>query len=302
MARWWWWSHRIVFPALVTWLVLWLCGILLMERAVFRRPQPLRRRPLVLLTTYYEDHNDPARTQELRTALADNVAGGWFSAVHVLVMPGTAVPVGLAGRVPVVVREAMPGTVADVQDRYNTTTSRAFLYADLFAYAEAELAGSIVVLSNTDIVFDASVTLLRDRGTVATAAVGTVAYALARVNPPCPPSGDGDTAAACQHLFCRASLCNQDLVVYDAFVFVPPLPTGFSRRVNHRQDQRYAGNIVVHELQKSRVYVSNHCQTVVLTHRHCVRNIEAYLAKQRNEDREHNDDRFGSVDYFGPLE
>lgn len=277
------------------WLALWLVVILATERSLFRRSVEVpgekatenqNRRQMVLLTSYYEDRN-PDRAKELRSALVENVDVGIFDEVHVLVSPGTKVPEELEGRI--TVRVATPGSISGMSDRFNSS-SNAFLYSDLFAHADERLAGRIAVISNADIVWDKSALLMRDRGEVARGAPGTAAYALSRVNPPCPG------AKKCTHFFCKPSLCSADFGSYDAFVFVPPMPPGFVRRVDHRQDQKGAENIVAFEMARARVLVTNPCKDVKLTHRHCVRDIAAYLAKPRLDD-----GRYEQVILHGPL-
>lgn len=254
-------------------------------------PVPASQKPfpaqLVLLTTFFAPPGSPARAAELSAALLANVRAGLFDEVHLLVSPddADAVPAAVRARPEVRVVETRPGLLSSLPDRYaapgESGGGGAMLYSDFFAYANARLLGRIVVLSNADIEYDASATRMRTEGEIAQGTRGA-AYALSRVNPPCP-----DAPPCRRQAWCRPTLCNEDFASYDAFVFVPPVPARVVNATNHRQDRKGAENIVVGALadpEIGRMLVTNPCADVRLTHRHCVRNVTAYLAAPRIDD------------------
>eukprot|EP00727_Mastigamoeba_balamuthi_P003420 m51a1_g13075 hypothetical protein (287) ;mRNA; f:374-1714 len=219
----------------------------------------------VLLTTFYVPA-DAARAAELRGCLERNAASGLFGAVHALVGPADDVAQLSAPRGVVVARAAAGGV--GHSDRYGSPGG-AYLYADLFEYANRALAGRAVVVSNADVVFGDRVSRVTPQ-----ALAGRRAFAVSRRNEPCPG------APPCRHLFCRPSLCGV-AASYDAFAFVAPLPQSVVDAVDHRQDQRGAENVVVWELQRAGYNVTNPCRTLVVSHVHCVRNVGAYFDKPR---------------------
>lgn len=250
-------------------------------------------RPLVLVTSYY-NARDPERAKELDSSLEDNIMSGVFDEIHVLYDPDTdTVPnsfIDIAAEAAATVNngkenvffvEAKAGEVSGMEDRFKVSTSNAYMYSDFFAYANKNLNGKIVVISNTDILFDKSVDNVKEA--LSTQEMWDHAFALSRVSPACP-------GVKCKNVFCKRSLCLRNIASYDAFAFVPPVPEGVILNTNHKQDQKGAENIVVAELDHYGFTVINPCKSVTLTHRHCVRNVTAYLDKPIL-----NDGRYGGA-------
>lgn len=249
-------------------------------------------RPIVLLTSYY-NAKDPARASEIDSSLEENIRRGVFDEVHVLYNPETDnIPQALkdaaaeeeGGKTKakkVVFVGTKSGAVSGLEDRFGVSASSAYLYSDFFAYANKALYGKIVVVSNTDIVFDSTVHNIRDA--LSTQSMWGHAFALSRVSPPCP-------GVRCKMLFCKKTLCLRNVASYDAFAFVSPVPEAVVLATNHKQDQKGAENIVVAELDHYGFTVVNPCKSVTLTHRHCARNVTSYVEKPIL-----NDGRYGGA-------
>ena len=250
------------------------------------------RRALALVTSYY-NARDPERAKEIDSSLEDNIKKGVFDEIHVLYDPETdTIPQAFhaaareaaaakGGKDAVFFVGSKAGTISGLEDRFSVTTSNAYLYSDFFAYSNQKLSGKIVMISNTDIVFDSTVDNVREA--LSTQEMWGHAFALSRVSPPCP-------GVKCKKVFCKKSLCVKNIASYDAFAFVAPVPEGVVASTNHKQDQKGAENIIVAELAHHGFTVINPCKSVVLTHRHCVRNITAYLEKPIL-----NDGRYGGA-------
>ena len=256
-----------------------------------KRPKT-ERRPLVLVTSYYNARNLD-RAKEIDSSLEDNIKSGVFDEIHVLYDPETDVipqsfldaakeaAAAKGGKDAVFFVGSKAGTISGLEDRFSVTTSNAYLYSDFFAYSNQRLSGKIVMISNTDIIFDGTANNVREA--LSTRDMWGHAFALSRVSPPCP-------GVKCKKVFCKKSLCVKNIASYDAFAFVSPVPEGVVTSTNHKQDQKGAENIIVAELAHHGFTVINPCKSVTLTHRHCVRNITAYLEKPIL-----NDGRYGGA-------
>ena len=57
---------------------------------------------------------------------------------------------------------------------------------------------------------------------------------------------------------------------HDAFIFAPPMPKGFSAKLDFYQNRKGAENIVIYEFrQLKRFQLQNPCFQIILYHVHC---------------------------------
>jgi hypothetical protein len=203
---------------------------------------------VVLLSSAYES-GDAARDDERARVVAKNAALRSVAEVRMLTEFGD----GAAARA---VRAAVGGVKGAAPVGFvELAKGRGVTYARLFAYANEELAGRVVVLHNADIFFDESIAcagLLR--------AERRVVLALSRhPSPDCVyGSGHGDTGFEAQDLC--AGYHPLYAASHDVFAFVPPLPDAFITALGDlRVNQFGAENVVLYNLRHAaRALVGEH--------------------------------------------
>ena len=139
-------------------------------------------------------------------------------------------------------------------------------YAQLFRYANTALArGSVAIITNADIFFGSSLRCLAGPDLAVDAVNKTQprAYALSRRHTPLCGLHKADHKKL-------LDLCMSYTHSHDAFVFAPPVPENFVKRVNHKQNLYGAENIVIWELVTAGYKLLNPCQRLRGYHLHCV--------------------------------
>lgn len=138
-------------------------------------------------------------------------------------------------------------------------------YSQLFEYANKNLhRGSIAVVTNADIYFDASLKCLQFKSQ-------NINHNVDRKDRPV-------IALSRRHSnYCNASdsrryfdLCYQYRRSHDSFIFAPPIPDQILPNVNHTQNQGYGSeNIVIFEFKSFGFRVTNPCYSIHGFHLHC---------------------------------
>eukprot|EP00992_Anisonema_acinus_P013630 TRINITY_DN883_c0_g1_i1.p1 TRINITY_DN883_c0_g1~~TRINITY_DN883_c0_g1_i1.p1 ORF type:complete len:395 (-),score=42.83 TRINITY_DN883_c0_g1_i1:64-1248(-) len=191
---------------------------------------------VVLITSFYEE-KFVARKVELMNALSQNLRSGCFSAIHVLVEGTTEVG-------------------DELSDVEIVPISHQPTYKDFFQYAASVLPGSIVVVQNTDILWDAgtcSGISKINRGTV---------FALSRH-----PHPNATADKRCS----ERQQCFDYNGSHDAFVFISPLPLSVLDATDFRQNLWGAENRLIFELRAAGLLLFNPCKSVLTRHAHCSR-------------------------------
>lgn len=140
-------------------------------------------------------------------------------------------------------------------------------YKDMFDYANVRLGrGAVGIVANTDIAFDTSLKCVspvpKDRSAF-NATKEHLVYALSR-----------HPSASCPN---RPDFCQDYTGSHDAFIFAAPLPAKFSVKLDFKQNNLGAENVVIWEFKRAKGYVvRNPCGVVRIVHMHCTRDSRHY--------------------------
>lgn len=204
---------------------------------------------------------------ELYAAVGANLLNPHLEAIHVL----------LEAREPEACRE-LPALVAKVARVPVLATGKLHCapvakqprYADFFRYASSELRERVVILANTDVVFDGTLGLIApshfdrgDRGFVLSVQ-------------PSPLNGlykrrfGGECVATNRCTLGDYNGFNHGGDSFDAYIFRAPLPQSLDlASVGHFMNMLGAENLAAHALERSGVSLSNPCLFVKAFHWHC---------------------------------
>lgn len=220
----------------------------------------LTKRRVCLLTSYYGARSEARRT-ELELALRANVQNPYIDEVHVFINPADD-GVQLDN---IWVREKL----FVIQSPHQPT------HKDAIIYANVHLAGNIVIFSNSDIVFTATIHFANRLGP------GQM-WALSRHVADTPDYFHGGPGAYVP----RENKCHHYPGSHDSFMFLPPVSEDIANSLGHVQSLWGSENVVIHEFQKAGWQVSNPCKSIVTFHVH--------VSSERPENRERiNQDRSG---------
>jgi len=256
----------------------------------------------VLLTSLFindallNDQNtfEKGHYRELLAAVGTNLMNPHFQEVHVLLEGGP----GACARLPLLLLAAVGSRVAAASSphlgKLNCTEEQGQpKYGDMFKFAHEHLQDRLVVLSNTDVVFDETLGHIdpahfeKHRNTM---------FVLSVRSP--------NHTAASQELY-RCALgrgCHEDIRCtlgtydgwkfggksWDAYVFRAPLPPGLNfSRLDFFMNQNGAENVAAFELESAGMSVSNPCYWVHAFHWHCSAKMhhgEAFMSKSRQSE------------------
>lgn len=208
------------------------------------------------------------RAKEYQTCLARNLASPAVSAVHLLVQDEES----LADlHQQVIPRLASPLHRMKLRPVLFHQAPKQPLYSDLFDYANEELDKRVVMVCNADIHLPTS-----PQGPTPPSAFHQrrpfpVDRLVAEIRQPDPRSNQKRVFALTryesEHTM-DAPLIDDYRGSHDAFIFESPLPRSFPPCVAHQQNCYKAENIVIHELRRAGLAVTNPCLDAQLFHLH----------------------------------
>lgn len=159
------------------------------------------------------------------------------------------------------------------KDKLDFSESRNYFFVDLFRFANGRFArGTELVVSSPDISFDASLGYLPADTFAAEYRGGLrTLVTLSRYNERCP-------GVVCDNAYCADSLCeNADGSSVDTFIVRVPVPDSLYNRLQFPIGVIGSENRVMMAFSEQNYEVVNPCLTVVSVHKHCQRNLTAYL-------------------------
>ena len=234
-----------------------------------RQPTPLlpldgefnitRNSGIHLITTFFHGAYHSRRFHEIVATLVSNLENPYISNIHILYEgtdPRYFIPLTIQQRIlQVGIQNKLVLTQVEQQPTYK----------EMFEYANKNLErGSIAIVSNADIYFDASlkcIYFLTRKTKIDVHTPGRPAFALTRRH-----------SSECQlpDYSPYFDLCKTYIHSHDSFIFAPPLPKAILEKTDHTQNQGYgAENIVIYEFKKHRFQVSNPCFPIHGFHLHC---------------------------------
>ena len=223
---------------------------------------------IVLVTSVYKAHS-AIRQRNLNTILKSNCDNAYITQIHLLCDPEfDASILQNVCEFPACQKKVFLHHVTHdpSKDRYNLQR-KSYLYSEFLEFINVELAGSLVLLSNSDILFDESLEYAVPHYFDSNPLI----FCLSRYNYHCPNT-------ECHHDFCLPSLCIKSHgKSFDSFIFRSPVPKSLVLEANHPQDIIGAENRLMALFSKHNYTVVNPCKSIITMHKHCVRDENAYL-------------------------
>ena len=221
-----------------------------------------------LITTFFHGAYHSRRFHEIVATLVSNLENPYISNVHILyegIDPRLFIP-------HIIQRKIIQ---AGIQDKIVLTkVKKQPTYKEMFDYVNTNLdRGSIAIVSNADIYFDASlkcIYFLESKKKINAHTSGRPMFALSRRH-----------SVECMTADYRSflDLCDIYIQSHDSFIFAPPVPKAILDKTGHTQNQGYgAENIVIYEFKRQHFQVSNPCFPIHGFHLHCS-NERNYPAK-----------------------
>lgn len=212
-----------------------------------------------LITTFFHGSYQAKRFHELVSTLVSNLENPYISAVHILhegTDPRYFIPLSIQRKM---IQLGLQNKLVLKAVQKQPT------YKEMFEYANKHLfRGSIALVSNADIYFDASlkcISFLETKTKINTHTSGRPIFALTRRHSPECSKPDHQN---------YLDLCDTYVQSHDSFFFAPPIPKAILDRTDHTQNQGYgAENVVIYEFKRKQFDVTNPCLTIHGFHLHC---------------------------------
>jgi len=238
-----------------------------------RSPEPIFHesifRNITLLTSLFlRDETTSAHYVELMGALAVNMRNPYISQIHVLFESPSNGHSECEEFRTVLKQASNSGSrkVVCAPVRHQPT------YHDFFIYANTTLRNTHVLLANTDIVFDASLSLIN----LTTLAAGTMGYVFSVMPPPYDGEYQKLFGNEC-HTIPRCTVGKFDGwngvggLKWDAYLLHSPLPAMDSSRLDHFMNTLGGENRAGYQLEVTAgVELFNPCKHVHAFHWHCI--------------------------------
>ena len=231
------------------------------------------------------------RARDMSLALAGNLRLQGVAQVHLLVdgaqragEPESASQAGAGdgdgdGRAPAWVNSAVHALPQSMRRKLHLVLrAEQPTYAELFAYANAALAGRLVMIAHADIeLHDTSLACLNLALPGDGQAAGAPAALLTLTrhpHPACPESSKGGALPTLPDNLCLEPMRTRDgkrraVNSADAFVFRAPVAAAAAQRLTFLPNRRGAENRLAHVMALAGYEILNPCHAVRIYHRHC---------------------------------